>query len=606
MNCLRPAFGSILIGLIASTAAAQSPIVIGASTPLMGPVSHYGQHARWGSELAVEEANAKGGINGRKIEIDYQDNRCNPAEAVKSVTQMLATKKYAAIFDGLCSSAALAIMPLVERAKVPFVIANASATSIAEKSGIGGNQWTFKVNPTDASMLDALVGWLDKEGKADNIAFLGEDTDYGRAGSSGFESALAKYGKKLVMADYFQKGTADYTAVLTKIKAKKPGMVAFYLIDADFQNGIKQWFTMGGGVPLTGRVLVEQVPKEILASGFLDGTTAVQPYDVSVDTPANKAFVEAFTKRNSEAPMLISFESYETTNILIEAIRQSGDASPEKIRDALHAHQVPVDAGTGSGVRPEQPDPQQRDHLRTQGRQGRHPGHEQDLIPVRGISTHESWTGVFQLLLNGLVMGVIYALVAMGSSLIFGVLEIVGLRARRVLHAGLDAGLLPDGAVGLRLLGDHPGRDRGRRRRGLCAVRGPAAGAARRGVRAQHPAHQGLSMVLQNGAVFLFTTNPHLLESKLSYQNIVVGDFRMPLARLYALGLGFAAFAAPILILHRTRIGKAMRGVAQNRAAPADMVGIDARAVSRLAVAIGIGLTGLAGGPSLRSMPSIR
>jgi branched-chain amino acid transport system permease protein len=68
----------------------------------------------------------------------------------------------------------------------------------------------------------------------------------------------------------------------------------------------------------------------------------------------------------------------------------------------------------------------------------------------------------------------------------------------------------------------------------------------------------------------------------------------MPVARLYALGLGFAAFAVLYLILHRTRIGKAMRGVAQNRAA-ADMVGIDARAVSRLAVAIGIGLTGLAG-----------
>jgi len=335
MNCLRLAFVNILIGLVASTAAAQSPIVIGASTPLTGPVSHYGQHARWGAEMAVAEANAKGGIDGRKIEIDFQDNRCNPAEAVKSVTQMLSSKKYAAIFDGLCSSVALAIMPLVERANVPFIIANASATSIAEESGVGGNKWTFKVNPTDASMLDALVAWLDKEGKADNIAFLGEDTDYGRAGSAGFESALAKRGKKLVMADYFQKGTADYTAVLTKIKAKKPGMVAFYLIDADFQNGIKQWFTMGGGIPLTGRVLVEQVPKEILASGFLDGTTSVQPYDISVDTPANKTFVEAFTKRNSEAPMLISFESYETINILIEAIRQSGDASPEKIRDAL-------------------------------------------------------------------------------------------------------------------------------------------------------------------------------------------------------------------------------------------------------------------------------
>jgi len=345
MISLRLAFATLLVGLFASASFAQSsntsPIVIGASTPLTGPVSHYGQHARWGSELAVEEANAKGGINGRKIEIDFQDNRCNPAEAVKSVTQMLATKKYAAIFDGLCSSAALAIMPLVERAKVPFIIANASATSIAEKSGEGGNKWTFKVNPTDASMLDALVGWLDKEGKADNIAFLGEDTDYGRAGSGGFEAALAKRGKKLAMADYSQKGAVDYTAALTKIKARKPGMVALYLIDADFQNGIKQWYTMGGGIPLTGRVLVEQVPKEILASGFVDGTISVQPYDVSVDPPANKEFVAKFTKKYNEAPMLISFESYETISILIDAMRRSGDASPEKIRDALPKTKYP-------------------------------------------------------------------------------------------------------------------------------------------------------------------------------------------------------------------------------------------------------------------------
>lgn len=335
---MRMTIAAAALAVLASTAFAQAPtgpIVIGASTPLTGGVSHFGQHARWGAELAVEEANAKGGVLGRKIEIDFQDNRCNPAEAVKSVTQMLATKKYAAIFDGLCSSVALAIMPLVERAGVPFIVANASATSIAEKSGVGGNKWTFKVNPTDASMLDALIGWLDSNGKAGNIAYLGEDTDFGRAGSAGLELALKKRDRKLVMADYFQKGAADFTSVLTKLKARKPDLLALYAIDADFQNVIKQWYSLGGGIPLTGRVLVDQVPKEIMASGFLDGTTSVQPYDPSVDTAANKVFVEAFTKKYNVAPMLISFESYETINILIDAIKRSGDASPAAIRDAL-------------------------------------------------------------------------------------------------------------------------------------------------------------------------------------------------------------------------------------------------------------------------------
>ncbi len=326
--------------------AQDGPIMIGSSIPLTGGVATFGQHSRWGSELAIAEANAKGGVLGRKLEIDFQDNRCNPAEAVKSVTQMLAEKKYVAILDGLCSSVVLAIMPLVERAGVPLVVANASATSIAERSGVGGNKWTFKVNPTDASMLDALIGWLDKDGKANNIAFLGEDTDFGRAGSTGLENALKKRNLKLATVDFFQKGAPDFTPVFTKIKAKKPALLAIYAVDADFQNAMRQWYSLGGGVPLTGRVLVDQVPKEIIDSGFLDGTTSVQPYDPSVDTPGNRAFVEAFKKLHNVPPILVSFEAYEATKVLIDAIRRAGTTNPAAVRDALVTTKLPSILGT--------------------------------------------------------------------------------------------------------------------------------------------------------------------------------------------------------------------------------------------------------------------
>jgi branched-chain amino acid transport system substrate-binding protein len=343
-SALAPAFAAVLAAAagfapLPAQAQAQSkePIIIGSSIPLTGTVASFGQHSRWGAELAIAEANEKGGVLGRKIEIEFQDNRCNPAEAVKSVTQMISAKKYVAIHDGLCSSVALAIMPLVERAGIPFVVANASATSIAEKSGVGGNKWTFKVNPTDASLLKALIDWLEKEGKSGNIAFLGEDTDFGRAGANGLTEALKLRNQKLVSVDFYQKGMADFTSVFTKIKSQKPGMLALYAIDADFQNAMRQWYGLGGGVPLTGRVLVDQVPKEIMESGFLDGTTSVQPYDPSVDTPGNKAFVEAFRKRNNVAPILVSFESYETTKILIEAIQRAGSTEPGAVRDALAA-----------------------------------------------------------------------------------------------------------------------------------------------------------------------------------------------------------------------------------------------------------------------------
>ena len=199
-----------------------------------------------------------------------------------------------------------------------------------------------------------------------------------------------------------------------------------------------------------------------------------------------------------------------------------------------------------------------------------------------------------QLLLNGVVIGVIYALVAMGLSLIFGVLEIVNFAHGEFYMLGAMLAYFLSMNVGL---GYWPA---------MLVVTAVAVAlgyvlyeALLGSLRGQSFERSilltlGLSMVLQNGAVFLFTTTPRMMQTRYSYSNVIVGDVRVSVMRLFALALGLLAFAALYLILYRTRVGRAMRGVAQNREA-ALMVGIDPRAVSRLAVAIGIGLSGLAG-----------
>jgi len=201
---------------------------------------------------------------------------------------------------------------------------------------------------------------------------------------------------------------------------------------------------------------------------------------------------------------------------------------------------------------------------------------------------------LLQLLLNGIVIGVIYALVAMGLSLIFGVLELVNFAHGEFYMLGAMLAHF----LTMRLRLGYPATV------AVVTVAAVALGYVLYEallVRIQGGGFErsilltlGLSMVLQNGAVYLFTTTPRMIETPLSYANIVAGDLRVAVTRVLALGLGVLAFAALYLILYRTRIGRAMRGVAQNRDA-ALMVGIDPRAVSRLAVAIGIGLSGLAG-----------
>jgi branched-chain amino acid transport system permease protein len=201
---------------------------------------------------------------------------------------------------------------------------------------------------------------------------------------------------------------------------------------------------------------------------------------------------------------------------------------------------------------------------------------------------------LIQLLINGLVLGVVYAMIATGLSLIFGVLEIVNFAHGEFYMLGamlawwlttqlhLPYFLMVGAVVLVSLAAGY-----------LLYV---ALLSAMRGANFERSMllTLGLSMVLQNGAIYLFTTDPRMLRTQYSYQSVVVGDVRVSVLRLLALGLGVTAFVLLYGVLHRTRIGKAMRAVAQNRDA-ALMVGIDPKLVSAIAVALGIGLSGLAG-----------
>ncbi len=333
-------------GLCLMTAGAiaqqSGPIKIAATLPLSGGAANFGQAARNGADMALAEVNGAGGVLSRQVVMDVQDNRCNPTEAVKVVTQMLSDGGYSALFDGLCSSVVLASMPVVDRAQIPYMVATASATAISEKSGVGGSKWTFKFNPTDASMAAAMVSWLTEKGLADKIAFLGEDTDFGRSGGDGFKAALKARGKALLSEDYYQQGTADFSATLTKYRTSRPGVVGIYALASDQQNIVNQMQAFGVKVPLSGRVQTDSIAKELLESGFLDGTSAVQPYSPEIDTPKNQAFVAAFKEKYGSAPNSISYSAYESMRTLLDAIHRAGSTEPEKIRTALTQAKFPT------------------------------------------------------------------------------------------------------------------------------------------------------------------------------------------------------------------------------------------------------------------------
>ena len=328
----------LALGLWASLGAAQAqqtePILLGLSTALSGPAAYTGQQDRWGAELAIKEINAAGGVLGRPLALTVQDNACNPAQAAQSAQRLLADK-VVAMMGGLCSSATLAIMPIIKRQGIPFLVPISSAGAITDQSGVGGNEWTFRTAQPDPGLARALVNFLVKEGKTKSVAIVAEDSDYGRGAAQVFSDSAKKAGLQVVSSDYTPLGTPDFTTILTRLRSQQPDAVALYIQGADTANFMRQYVSSGLKARITGRVQFGDFPEAIVKSGALNGLVVAIPYDPRAETEGNQRFVKQFTTTYDKAPMQHSFNSYEGTRVLADAIKRAGSTDPAAIRDAL-------------------------------------------------------------------------------------------------------------------------------------------------------------------------------------------------------------------------------------------------------------------------------
>jgi branched-chain amino acid transport system substrate-binding protein len=316
-----------------SAAVAQDEIRIGVPGPVTGAVSFLGQHMRWGSELAAEEINARGGVLGKKLVIRMEDTKCNPAEAVGAAERLLNREQVAVLTGDICSSATLALMPVVERAQVPMVVAISTHPGITEKAGAGGNRWVFRTNPTDIAMARAMGAHIARKG-ARSVAFLVEDTDYGRTGMEILRKELEAKGIQTVSADVFKQKETDFLPVLTRLKGVKVDRLVVYALDQDLVNIMKQYRQLGLKVPLTGRpALVSGLVREML--GSFEGSSTIYPYYAGYEGARNREFVARFSQKNREEPHYVAFANYEAVQLIAEAIKAAGSTKPEALRDAI-------------------------------------------------------------------------------------------------------------------------------------------------------------------------------------------------------------------------------------------------------------------------------
>lgn len=324
----------LALAILLPAAARAEDIVIGFSAPDTGPAATAALWQRWGVTIALDEINGNGGVLGRKLAVLEYDNHCNPSEAV-NVANKLVEAKVAAIIGSHCSSATLAAMPIVKDAKIPMVEGVATSPKITELSGVGGNEWMFRINPSDSDMMAGLGRYLKEHTAFRKVAVIAEDTDFGRGGVAAFADVAKSDDITILSTDYYPQSQPDFTSLLTRVQQLRPDAVALFQLGGDQLNFLRNAMQMGITLPFTGRVELGGKNQQIIEAGGMEGSVSTWPYSHLVDAPINRKFVAATEAKYQSIPYLQTWAGYDCLRLIAQAIAAAGSADPGKIRDAL-------------------------------------------------------------------------------------------------------------------------------------------------------------------------------------------------------------------------------------------------------------------------------
>jgi branched-chain amino acid transport system substrate-binding protein len=316
--------------------AMAQPIVIGVSTAQTGPAAVAAEWELWGVNLAVEEINAAGGVLGRKLEVLVMDNKCNPSEAV-NVANKLVEAKVVAIEGAHCSSGHLASMKIIQDAKIPMITGIASNPQITALSGVGGNDYAFRISAYDSSMMEALGIYLGSKKPFKTVAIVAEDSDFGRGGADAFKAVASKAGVEIVSTDIHPQNTPDFTSILTRLQQRRPDAIAVFQLGGDAINFLRQAMQIGVKIPYTGRIELGGRNQPIIEAGGMEKSISAWQYSALADSPENKAFAAKIKAKHNAEPYLQTWAGYDCIRVLAQAIKDAGSTDGTKIKDAIKA-----------------------------------------------------------------------------------------------------------------------------------------------------------------------------------------------------------------------------------------------------------------------------
>jgi branched-chain amino acid transport system substrate-binding protein len=338
-NILRFAAGALAAGAIiagSQPAAAQDKVIkIGALLPMSGPGSYFGAQDRQGVDLALEQIN-RTGVGGYKLDVKYEDSSCSPLPATQAAKRLLEQYKPDVVIGEECSDATLAIMPLMEQAKVPFLNAGSSSIKVTEP----GNPWTFRIMPNEVMQGVDIATNAYNRLNARTAVLLYENTNAGIGNAKVFGDTFVKLGGKVLADIGFGRDINDFTSIATRVAGLgKIDVIPTYTLEGQglkITQALSQaGVTKGGGGPAI------QLGTIWLPFGFeqkagkaAQGYIRIVQFDPTDQRAAVRGFIDAFKAKYNLDPTHLHAHAYDQIALIADVVKR-GAKDAKSIRDGL-------------------------------------------------------------------------------------------------------------------------------------------------------------------------------------------------------------------------------------------------------------------------------
>ena len=325
----------------------EQAIKIGVNNPLTGIYTALGKNENTGMELAVEQANAKGGILGRKIELVIEDSTSDKTDiAVQKARKLIQSDKVNFLIGNVNSSQAIAISQVAEELKIPHIDPGGHADVI---TGTGCRWTTFRVCNTGAMQGNAMAKPLVNLGK--KIYIIAQDYAFGHSLGDGLTKAATAAGGTIVGTDYFPLGTTDYSAILIKARGANPDVLVDLAAGDDGINSLKQAVQFGIDKQLHLAGMQQEL--EVLEGLPPEARVGTWLFEWYWNQPSNVAgvadFVAAIRKKTNKVPTARTWFGYAALWSFVLAANDAKSIDGVKVCRALEGLKLPPEVACQPG-----------------------------------------------------------------------------------------------------------------------------------------------------------------------------------------------------------------------------------------------------------------